>query len=74
MPLSSKGAKITLDREIFYSVAETAKLIGSNGATVRELIEHGKLDAHEGRPNSKRFLISGGSIIRLNPTRKPQTR
>ncbi len=71
MSASPKARKVTLDGEAFYSIADTAKMLATNTMKVRELIGQGHLDARQLRPNSKRFLVSGASIVRLKYPASP---
>ena len=57
--------KIILEGKAFYSISDTAKMLGTNWTKVRELIGKGKLDARQTRVNSKRFVVSGESINRF---------
>ena len=57
--------KIILEGKVFYSIADTAKMLGTNAAKVREIIGRGELDARQTRVNSRRFVVSGESINRL---------
>jgi hypothetical protein len=65
MKSPSAVKKITLDGTAFYSIADTAKMLGTNATTVRALIGQGKLEARQKRFNSKRFVVSGESINRF---------
>jgi hypothetical protein len=57
--------KVILEGKAFYSIADTAKMLGTNSAKVREIIGRGELEARQTRANSRRFVISGESINRL---------
>ena len=57
--------KMILEGKAFYSISDTAKMLGTNSTKVRELIGKGKLDARQTRVNSKRFVVSGESINRF---------
>jgi hypothetical protein len=57
--------KVILDGKVFYSIADTAKMLGTNAVKVRTLIGQGQLEARQTRFNSKRFVVSGESIIRF---------
>ena len=65
MKLTPAVTKTILEGKAFYSISDTAKMLGTNSTKVRELIEQGKLDARQTRVNSKRFVVSGESIIRF---------
>ena len=57
--------KVILEGKAFYSIADTAKMLSTNSAKLREIIGRGELDARQTRLNSKRFVVSGESIIRF---------
>lgn len=63
---------VILDGKVFYSIADTAKMLGTNAVKVRALIGQGKLEARQLRFNSKRFLVSGESIIRVKYPNRPE--
>jgi hypothetical protein len=54
--------KVILDGKVFYTIADAAKMLGTNAAKIRLLIGQGKLEARQTRFNSKRFVVSGESI------------
>lgn len=57
-------AKVIHNGRAFYSLADTAKLLGTNIVKVKQLLGEGKLELMQRRLNSKTFYVSGESIIR----------
>lgn len=62
--------QVVLDGKVHYSIADTAKMLGTNALKVRKLIGAGKLAARQRRFNSKTFLVSGESIVRFKYPRE----
>jgi hypothetical protein len=57
--------KVILDGQTYYSIADAAKMLGTNAKKVRQLMGDGELEWRQTRFNSKRFVVSGESIVRL---------
>lgn len=56
--------KVIIEGEAYYSIADTAKMLATNALGVRKLIDSGKLETRQTRFNSRRFVVSGASIIK----------
>ena len=56
--------KVIIKGRACYSVSDAAKMLGISVKAVENLIAEGKLEAVQLRFNSRRFFVSGESIVR----------
>ena len=57
--------QVIVDNSVCYSIADTAKMLGTNTTKVRQLMGSGQLDFRQTRLNSKRLYVTGESINRF---------